>query len=392
MRNSLYFYYLTLNLFKDKKKLISTILISSIIIFLLSSIFFIQDSIKASLKSTIKNQPDFIIQKNRGGRQVDLPLDWIDKISQIYGVTSITPRVYGRYYFEDKKKWALIIGVDFLEDISNKELEKIFKDINLKEFIKGSNMIVGSEVYSYLKSHFYNKDYNFLSPNGEFIKVKIYKVLPKELALNYGNVIITSLDLAKKILGVDEDKISDIAINVANKDEWANIEDKLNALFYDILVVSKDDIKRAYDNIFNFKGGIFLSLFLITLTTFMLILYQRYSLVNLDEKKEIAILRSLGWSVKDILKFKLFESLISAIFAFLIGVLSAYIFVFIFNAPILKDIFLGDSNLKNSVIFIRVVDFSTIATIFILFIIPFIASILIPVWKIAISSPKEALK
>ncbi len=158
------------------------------------------------------------------------------------------------------------------------------------------------------------------------------------------------------------------------------------------MVVSKNDIKKAYDSIFNFKGGIFLSLFLVTLITFMILLYQRYSLAYLDDRKNIAILRAIGWSIGDILKFKLLENLLSGVIAFTIGISIAYIYVFIFNAPILRDIFLGDSNLKNTVIFIKVIDFSTIASLFLIFIIPYIASILIPIWRVAISSPREALR
>ena len=74
------------------------------------------------------------------------------------------------------------------------------------------------------------------------------------------------------------------------------------------------------------------------------------------------------------------------------GILIAYVFVFIFDAPLLSHIFLGFNNLHNSVVFTPVFDLGLISSLFLFFIISFIASVLIPVWKIAITDPNEAMK
>jgi ABC-type antimicrobial peptide transport system permease subunit len=124
----------------------------------------------------------------------------------------------------------------------------------------------------------------------------------------------------------------------------------------------------------------------------MLILYQRYSMINSSDKKEIAILRSVGWSIKDVLKLKVSETLIVGLFAFVLGILSAYVYVFILNAPLLRNIFLGFNNLENSATFTPVFDFGLLSSLFLFFIVPFAASVLIPVWKIAITDPNEAMK
>jgi uncharacterized membrane protein len=78
--------------------------------------------------------------------------------------------------------------------------------------------------------------------------------------------------------------------------------------------------------------------------------------------------------------------------AFIIGIIISYIFVFILNAPILKNIFIGFSNIQNDFVLNTNIEITTIATLFIFFIIPFLSAILIPVWKIAVIDANESMK
>ena len=157
-------------------------------------------------------------------------------------------------------------------------------------------------------------------------------------------------------------------------------------------MIKKSDIKKLYENIFNYKGGIFLILYIIVIITFILILYQRYSMITSVDKKEIGILRAVGWSITDVIKLKISETFLIAFISFLLGVILAYIFVFFFNAPILNNIFLGFQNLNNTIIFDPHINISTLFMLFLFFVIPYISAVLIPVWKISTIEPSESMK
>jgi len=382
---------MTLQLFKEKSKHISVVLLSITILFLLSSILFISSSIRFSLMQTLEQQPDFVINKLQGGRAIATPLDWSDELYDIYGVSKITPRVYGRYFFKEKEKSFLIIGVDFMEEQSHKSLEKVINSTDIKAFLEKNQMMVGEGVKRYLKENYYENSYKFLTPKGEFKSVSIFKTLAKQTDLIANDMIIMPIDLARQILGYSQDEVSDITFNVPNPDEWTLMSDKLQALHYDLRVVNKNEVKKSYENLYNYKGGVFLILFLIVLITFSLILYQRYSMVYSSEKRQIGLLRALGWSINDVLKLKFTETTILIMISYTIGISLAYLFVFVFNAPLLKELFLGGENLKNQLEFIPMVDFSILTSIFLLYALPFIASVIIPVWKIAVTDPKEAM-
>jgi ABC-type lipoprotein release transport system permease subunit len=252
-------------------------------------------------------------------------------------------------------------------------------------------MLVCEGVKEFLNRHYYKEYFSFKTPKGEFKKVQITNKLPSQTNLIANDMIIMPIDLAREIFGLKIDEVTDITFNVPNDAEWDNVIAKLHLLFYNVRVVEKREVKKAYENLYNYKGGLFLILYLVSIVTFMLILYQRYSMVYSTEKKEIGILRAVGWSIKDILKLKFYETVIVVVISFILGVVLAYIYVFMLNAPILSQIFLGGANLSNLVEFTPFVEFGLLGSIFLFYAIPFLAAVLIPAWRVAVTSPKEAM-
>lgn len=392
MNKSAFLNFLFLSIYKHKSKHIAIFIISSLLIFLLASMSFISSSLQQEALSTLKGESDFILQKIRSGRAVDTPSAWMDEISKIRGISTVTPRIHGKYLLPDDENYFTIVGVDFFDEQIVKNLKTIFSTLDIKAFLQKEQMIVGQGVSAAMHKNHYDKYFNFLTPTGEEKKVSIYDNFPQASNLLSNDMILMSADLAKEILGIDEASVSDISISVPNKAERDNIAFKLKSLHFDARIIAKTDMQSAYEKFYNYKSGIFLLLFILSLSTFMLILYQRYAMVGSSDKKEIAILRMLGWSIKDVLKLKLAESLFIGIFSFMLGVVLAYVFVFIFNAPLLRDVFLGFGNLNINPTFQPLIDGGVFASLFLFFILPFVFAVIIPVWRIAIIDPYEGMK
>jgi ABC-type lipoprotein release transport system permease subunit len=392
MNSSAFLNFVSLLLFKNRSKHLAIFLLSTLLIFLLSSSLFIVSSLKHTLYDSLAGESDFIIQKVVAGKAVNTPLSWQDALKDIKGISAIGSRLYGRYLLPDEGKYFTIVGVDFFDEQVTKRVQKLSQALDIKSFLSRDQMIVGAGVASYLKSHYYEDYFNFITPKGEEKRLFYTQIFPPETSLLSNDTIIMPIALAREILGVEEDKVTDIILNVANEAERENIAFKLRSLHFDARVVSKDDIKSAYDKYYNYKSGLFLLLFILTLSTFMLILYQRYAMVGSSDKREIAILRMMGWSIKDVLKLKLYETLFIGLFSFLLGVILAYIFVFFLNAPLLRDIFIGFGNLDYHPQLQPVIDSGLLSSLFLFFITPFILSVIIPVWRIAIIDPYEGMK
>ena len=392
MKNSVFFNFLFLLLLKHKSKHIAIFIISILIVFLISSVLFISNSLKKEAFSTLENQSDFVIQKINSGKILDTPISWIEDFSSINGIKNTQQRVYGQYYFMPENIYFTIVGIDLFEENTNKNLKELSKILNISDFLKNDSMIIGNGIKKIFDKYHYFDSYDFKLSNNKLTTVKIFKDLPQEANLVANDLIIMDINLAKNILNINEENSTDIVLNVPNNLERQNIKEQLILKHSNIRILQKESLKKEYENMFNYKGGIFLVLFIVVIFTFILILYQRYSMISSNDKKEIGILKAVGWSIKDIIKLKIIENFIVGFMAFIIGIIISYIFVFILNAPILKNIFIGFSNIQNDFILNPNIDFTIIVTLFLFFIIPFLSAILIPVWKISVIDANESMK
>ena len=392
MKNSVFFNFLFLLLIKHQSKHLAIFIISIFIVFLISSVLFIKNSLQKEIFSTLENQSDFIIQQTNGSKIVNTPVSWIDDFSSINGVKNTQQRVYGQYYFLPENVYFTIVGIDLFEENTNKKLNELLKSLNISDFLENDSMIIGDGIKKIFDKYHYFDSYDFKLSNSDLKTIKIFNSLPKDLNLVANDLIIMDINLAKEILNIKEHESTDIVLNVPNNLERQNVKEQLILKHSNIRILEKEHLKKEYENMFNYKGGIFLVSFIVVIFTFILILYQRYSMISSNDKKEIGILKDVGWSIKDIIKLKIFENFIIGFMAFIIGIIISYIFVFILNAPILKNIFIGFSNVQNDFILNANIEFTTLITLFLFFIIPFLSAVLIPVWKIAVIDANESMK
>lgn len=386
------FHFLLILLITYKKKHLSLFLISTLLIALVSSILFISSSIKKDTYSTLAHQADFTIQRYKAGKVLNTPEVWIDEFLEINGVTNAQGRIYGTHYYEPAEQYFLIVGVDFYDTQVSDSIQKLVNNLDTEVFLDKNNMIIGSDVKDFLDEYHFFDYYTFRPPDRSIEKVFIYESFPKESDIVSRDMIIMDKSLARKILGVEEDYVSDIVLSAPNPQEIETINTKLRISHFDMRIIPKQEIQKYYENLFNYKGGVFLVLYIIVLTTFFLILYQRYSMIHNTDAKELAILRQLGWKIKEVVWFKIAENIFIILIAYLLGVLLAYLYVYYFDAPILKYIFLGYSNLNTQTTFSPDIAIRDLFLIFLFFVIPFIATIVYPVWKLAIKEPSELIK
>ena len=392
MKNSVFFNFIFLLLVKHKSKHFAIFLISIFIVFLTSSILFIKNSLQKEISQALENQSDFIIQKTVANKIKDIDTSLIDEFYEINGVSKVTQRVYGQYYFMPENVYFTIIGIDFFEETTNQDLKELLNFLNISKFLEKDSMIIGNGVKKVLDKYAYFDSYDFKLENENSKNIKIFKDLPKEANLIANDLIIMDINIAKKILDIKPDFATDIVLDVPNPLERQNVKEQILLKESSIRILQKDELKKEYENMFNYKGGIFLILFIVVIFTFILVLYQRYSMISSNDKREIGILKAVGWSIKDIIKLKIIENFIVAFMAFIIGVIFAYIFVFILQAPILKNIFIGFSNIKNDFILNQNIKISNLITLFLFFMVPFLSAVLIPVWKIAVIDATKSMK
>ena len=379
-------------LFRSRSKNIFILVVFTLLTALLSSMFLITGSIKHELDSTVDALPQITVQKIKAGRHYDIDIAVADEIIGIAGVSEAIPRVWGYYYFENAGVNFSLVGIDQYEEQYKNSFDKVVKKFDFEELNSKNQMVIGLGVKKIMNENYYNKYFNFIKPDGSLKKIALAGVFDADTQLESNDMILMSTQNIREIFDIAKEKATDIVVKVPNHEEVSTIASKIKLLYPDTRVISSNDLKVSYQNIFDYKSGVFLALFTVALFTFFMIIYDKASGLSSEEKREIGILKAIGWRVDDVLKEKFYEAFILSFLAFLVGTLLAFAFVYLFQAPLLRNIFVGYSQLKTSFELPFVFDIQTLFLVFFLSVPIYIAATIIPSWRAATLEVDEVIR
>jgi len=361
--------------------------------FLISSLF-VATSIKSTLLSHIDSLPEITVQKIHGGRLEPIDLSYLDIFSELQGVALAKERVWGYYFFNHRRLESgvnfTITGVDLYID----GCKDSFKNISYSYFdtLKDGKMVLGERAYEVIKLGYFEEFFDFLTPSGVQKRVAIGSVA-KELDTLEGNgMLLVKNELAREILGIGENFATDIVLKVKNSDEIETIKKKITQNYSNLRVITKSDIRSSYNALFDFKSGFFLALFLSSAFALFLLIFEKSSGLGDMERREVGTLRAIGWRISDIIKVKFAEHTILILSSLIGAFFLSYVFVFILEAPILREIFISSNELTPSFPLVPNIETINIIGIAVISALIYLALVLIPIWRGAIIDPSESLK
>jgi ABC-type lipoprotein release transport system permease subunit len=374
---------------RHKSKNIFIVTVFTLLVALLASLFFVTSSISHDLKDRIAYKSDIMIQNYRAGMPASINSKLLDRLLEIEGVTSGKVEVKGSYYFRAKDAHFYLYGVDAFEEQNDPLIAKLLEKYDLD----GAEMLVSNHVKKVMAAAYYKEYFNFIQPNGALKKVTIKDSFDVGKRVELKNLILLNKETLRQIFGYKADEGSDIVLSVANKNELEFISNKIRLMLPNAKVISKDELKLSYKKLFDYDNGVFLSLFIIAIFTFFIIIYDKANGLSSEEKREIGILKAIGWCVEDVLHAKFYEAALLSFFSFILGLVIAFIYVFILKAPLLGAIFTHENmlNIHNFTLGVHI-DFSYILLIFLLSVPVYIAATLIPSWRVATVDADEVMR
>jgi len=372
--------------YKYKNLFIFTVM--TLLVALVAATLFIADAMKTEYSSLIQTYPDITLTAQKALKESSSDEKIIDAIFEINGVSNVVGRVWGEYYFEKGKKKFTIVGVDEFENYAN----PLFNRVSASEKLQGKSMLLSKGVKRSLEKNYYREYFNFIQADGVLKRVAITGTFEGNNSFENEDLIVMPKELARDIFDYNSSEVTDIAITVTNKAEVGFIALKLADLFPQMKIEIKEDFLHHYEEIYNNRSGFFLTVFIITFFTFFIIIYDKMSGLSSEQKKEIGILKALGWRVEDVLNAKLYEGLLISLSAYFTGILLAYIYVYVFDAYYLKNIFLNNYTLLDSYKLEFTLHYDTLALIFFLSVPIYIAATIIPAWMVATTDADEVMR
>jgi len=375
-------------LLRYKGKNIFIFILLSLMIAFMASVFFVSHAIESELNLGVKGMADITLQKKVAGMYAPSDASMMDKLLEINGVVGVESRVWGYYRFEPQKLNLIIVGLDSFAQQYNLALQNIANTFDIND----SSMVISPQLKKNFKAAYYKDYFHFIKPDGNIKKMDIAGVFKGFIPLEANTMVVMSQTSAREILGLQPNEITTFFLSVGNAKEIPNIALHLATFYPDFSILTKQDITNKYASIINYKSGVFVAFMGVMLLTFFMIVYDKASGLSSEEKREIGILKALGWTIEDVLRAKFYEGGIVALSAYFVGIVLALFYVYFLNAPFIVNIFVEDTTVRHFISLPYSMDYMTLFLLFLLSVPIYIGAILIPSWRVATQDADEVMR
>jgi ABC-type lipoprotein release transport system permease subunit len=232
----------------------------------------------------------------------------------------------------------------------------------------------------------------FRMADGTITSYVVEKILPAESSLVSADLVLMSEGDFREMFGIDRGHATDLVVTVRNEKEIPVIARKISEALPDTRIVSRDEILRTYDAVFSWRGGILLALLAGAVLAFVIFAWDRAAGLSAEERKEIGILKAIGWETSDVLLMKFWEGTAVSLSSFLLGIIAAYVHVFFASAALFEPVLKGWSVLYPQFRLVPFIDFPQVAALFFLTVVPYTVATVIPSWRAATVDPDSVMR
>ena len=194
------------------------------------------------------------------------------------------------------------------------------------------------------------------------------------------------------LLGMPAGSATDLAVTLANQQEARVVARTVVERLPQSRVLERDLLERVYHLSYGRRAGLVLGASIPAILALLVLAWDRASGVGPDERKEIAILKAVGWSTADVLWAKLFEAMLVGALATALGLLLGYAWIFWLGAPGLRPALVGWSVLYPRSALTPAVDVAQLLGISLAILGPFVLLSIVPAWRAASTDPLESMR
>lgn len=360
------------SLLRRKGKNFALFIVYTGIVFLVSSVVFSTESIKRESRILLDNSPEIVVQRTVAGRHDLIPEQYIERLKSIRGVQEVKGRLWG-YYFEP--------GVQ-----ANYTL------VAPEKFPDGPGfIIIGRGVAKTLQAG-KGDMLPFRTSDGSYMSLEIADAFSHDSEIVSSDLILLSEQDFRELTGVQKGLYTDLALAVRNTREMPTITDKIRRMLPDTRPITRDEIMRTYEAIFDWRSGVLLAVISGAVFAFVIFAWDKATGLSSEERKEIGILKGIGWETTDVIFMKTWEGLIVSLSAFFTGVLLAYVHIYFASAFLFMPVLKGWSVLYPEFRLVPFLDVFQITTIFFLTVVPYTVATIIPSWRDATIAPDSVMR
>jgi ABC-type lipoprotein release transport system permease subunit len=353
-------------------KNLALLAVYALIVFSLASTLFFTAALRREAALVLKDAPDVVVQRMVAGRHDPIPADAVETLAAIRGVRAAAGRRWG-YYFDRGTSSNLTVQVppDWWG--------------NDGEVVIGEGVARGREVAA-------GGAFPVRRAEGGYLHLRVREVIPAASALVSSDLVLLSDADFQRLFGPDPDRFTDVVLTVPNEKEIPTVAEKVTKLLPDARAITRSDLLRTYESVFDWRSGLIVVVLAAAVLAFAVVAWDKAAGLSAEERREIGILKALGWETSDVLLIKLWEGAVVSLVAFALGVLAAYAHVFLGSAALFASVLKGWSTLSPEFRLTPDVSALQLATLFFLTVVPYTVATVVPAWRAATADPDGVLR
>jgi hypothetical protein len=156
-------------------------------------------------------------------------------------------------------------------------------------------------------------------------------------------------------------------------------------------VLTTDELSRVVRHAYDSRAANFQLAWLILLLTVILLAWSQGSSISTEMRKEIGILKALGWRTLDIVEVKMLEIAIIGLSGIFGGMLFGMFYLYM-GAPVVKNYFLGLPAAGPAYPMPVCIEWPSVFLLLVIGLFPLFAATLFPAWLMGTIDPDSAMR
>ena len=360
------------SLWRRKGKNLALVMVYTLVVFMLGSVMFFAQAMKNEAALVLRETPEIIVQRMVAGRHDLIPLEYAEKIRNIRGVEAVRGRLWGYYYDPfTGANYTVMVPENFT--LADNEVAIGAGVARVRQAGRGNAFAIRNSM---------GKPLSFL----------IRGVLSPESELLSCDLVLMSQPGFKEVFGISPDLATDLTVAVLNKKEIPTVAAKIMEMFPETRTITREEILRTYEAVFDWRSGIIVTVLAGAMLAFLIFAWDKAAGLSAEEKREIGILKAVGWETADILQMKFWEGCVISLSAFLLGIILAYGHIFFASATLFAPVLKGWSVLYPEFRLTPFISNYQIAVLFGFTVIPYTVATIIPSWRAASIDPDLVMR
>jgi ABC-type lipoprotein release transport system permease subunit len=355
------------SLARHKSLNLGLLLVDTLIIFSLASVLLFSHALKHEGAILLSKAPDLVLQGDTLGRHELIPSRYLPGIQSITGVGRVQGRLWG-YFFDP------VVAANYTLQVP------------LQNTPAPGQVIIGSGV-ARSRGAAVGDVLAFRGYDGTLYPFTVSGILPNDTDIVSADLMLLAEEDFRGFFGITPDYFTDFVITLTPDARVGEVGGRLTGLFPDTRIIDRRGILATYRALFGWGDGMMLILLVGALLALIIFIVQKASGLSAEERREVGILKAVGWDTSDIIMLKLWEGFLITAPAFLLGYNLAYWHVFGASSILLQPLIMGWSSLSPELHLIPYLDALQLAVLCLGAVFPAVVASVGPVWRAATVSP-----